>query len=109
MAHGARAAATPAPGALAGPHELPVFILTGPTGAGKTDWALGLAERAPVAIASVGSALVYRLPGEDRQRGRDPGLPAPGHRHRQAGPRAACARSPPPDRNLRADRGLFRG
>ena len=60
MAHGARAAATPAPGALAGPHELPVFILTGPTGAGKTDWALGLAESAPVEIVSVDSALVYR-------------------------------------------------
>src|SRR6202035_2942823 len=53
-------AATPAPGALAGPHELPVFILTGPTGAGKTDWALGLAESAPVEIVSVDSALVYR-------------------------------------------------
>jgi tRNA dimethylallyltransferase len=56
MAHGAD---TPAPGA-AGPHELPVFILTGPTGAGKTDWALGLAESAPVEIVSVDSALVYR-------------------------------------------------
>src|SRR6202023_855835 len=60
MAHGARAAATSAPGAAAGPHELPVFILTGPTGAGKTDWALGLAESAPVEIVSVDSALVYR-------------------------------------------------
>src|SRR5882724_818870 len=57
MAHGAD---TPAPGAAAGPHELPVFILTGPTGAGKTDWALGLAESAPVEIVSVDSALVYR-------------------------------------------------
>ena len=60
MAHGVPAAATPAPGALAGPHELPVFILTGPTGAGKTDWALALAESAPVEIVSVDSALVYR-------------------------------------------------
>ena len=57
MAHGERAAA-PVPGAQAGPHELPVFILTGPTGAGKTDWALGLAESAPVEIVSVDSALV---------------------------------------------------
>ena len=60
MAHGVPAAATPAPGALVGPHELPVFILTGPTGAGKTDWALALAESAPVEIVSVDSALVYR-------------------------------------------------
>src|SRR6202163_1479074 len=60
MTHGARAADTPAPGAPGGPHELPVFILTGPTGAGKTDWALGLAESAPVEIVSVDSALVYR-------------------------------------------------
>src|SRR5882724_6412734 len=57
MAHGAD---TPAPAAAAGPRELPVFILTGPTGAGKTDWALGLAETAPVEIVSVDSALVYR-------------------------------------------------
>src|SRR5256885_6947644 len=55
----ARAAAPPAPGA-AGSHDLPVFVLTGPTGAGKTDWALGLAESAPVEIVSVDSALVYR-------------------------------------------------
>src|ERR1700704_3413140 len=60
MAHGVRAAAAPAPGAAAGPAELPVFVLTGPTGAGKTDWALGLAETAPVEIVSVDSALVYR-------------------------------------------------
>ena len=39
---------------------LPVFVLTGPTGAGKTDWAVRLAERAPVEIVSVDSALVYR-------------------------------------------------
>src|SRR6267378_2677301 len=57
MAHGAD---TPAPAAAAGPRELPVFILTGPTGAGKTDWALGLAETAQVEIVSVDSALVYR-------------------------------------------------
>jgi tRNA dimethylallyltransferase len=37
-----------------------VFVLTGPTGAGKTSWALRLAERAPLEIVSVDSALVYR-------------------------------------------------
>jgi tRNA dimethylallyltransferase len=40
--------------------ELPVFVLTGPTGAGKSDWAIRLAENAPVEIVSVDSALVYR-------------------------------------------------
>jgi tRNA dimethylallyltransferase len=40
--------------------RLPVFVLTGPTGAGKTDWAVALAETAPVEIVSVDSALVYR-------------------------------------------------
>ncbi len=39
---------------------LPVFLLAGPTGAGKTDWAIRLAESAPVEIISVDSALVYR-------------------------------------------------
>jgi len=38
----------------------PVLVLTGPTGAGKTGWALRLAERAPLEIVSVDSALVYR-------------------------------------------------
>src|SRR4029077_4382515 len=57
MAHGAD---TPAPAAAARPHELPVFILTGPTAAAKTAWAVGLAESAPVEIVSVDSALVYR-------------------------------------------------
>ena len=41
-------------------HQLPVFVLTGPTGSGKTDWALRLAQAAPVEIVSVDSALVYR-------------------------------------------------
>lgn len=39
---------------------LPVFVLSGPTGAGKTDWAVRLAERAPLEIVSVDSAQVYR-------------------------------------------------
>src|SRR5436305_12767411 len=58
MAHGARAAVPSAPGAVG--QDLPVFVLTGPTGAGKTDWAIRLAESAPVEIVSVDSALVYR-------------------------------------------------
>jgi tRNA dimethylallyltransferase len=40
--------------------KLPVFVLTGPTGAGKSGWAERLAESAPVEIVSVDSALVYR-------------------------------------------------
>jgi tRNA dimethylallyltransferase len=39
---------------------LPVFVLTGPTGSGKSDWAEQLAQAAPVEIVSVDSALVYR-------------------------------------------------
>jgi tRNA dimethylallyltransferase len=39
---------------------LPVYVLTGPTGAGKSDWAERLAQSAPVEIVSVDSALVYR-------------------------------------------------
>ena len=38
----------------------PVFVLTGPTGSGKSDWAIQLAQSAPVEIVSVDSALVYR-------------------------------------------------
>jgi tRNA dimethylallyltransferase len=38
----------------------PVLVLTGPTGTGKTDWALQLAESLPIEIVSVDSALVYR-------------------------------------------------
>lgn len=40
--------------------ELPVFVLTGPTGAGKTEWAERLAGEVPVEVVSVDSALVYR-------------------------------------------------
>jgi tRNA dimethylallyltransferase len=42
------------------PPPWPVLVLTGPTGAGKTGWALRLAERVPLEIVSVDSALVYR-------------------------------------------------
>jgi tRNA dimethylallyltransferase len=38
----------------------PVLVLTGPTGAGKSDWALRLAAEWPLEIVSVDSALVYR-------------------------------------------------
>ena len=37
-----------------------VLVLAGPTGAGKTEWAVRVAESAPVEIVSVDSALVYR-------------------------------------------------
>jgi tRNA dimethylallyltransferase len=40
--------------------QLPVYLLTGPTGTGKSDWAIRLAEAAPIEIVSVDSALVYR-------------------------------------------------
>jgi len=43
-----------------GGEVLPVFVLTGPTGAGKSGWAERVAESAPVEIVSVDSALVYR-------------------------------------------------
>jgi tRNA dimethylallyltransferase len=38
---------------------LPVVVLTGPTGSGKTQWAMRLAERIPVEIVSVDSAQVF--------------------------------------------------
>ena len=38
----------------------PAILLMGPTGAGKTDAALALAERLPLEIVSVDSAMVYR-------------------------------------------------
>lgn len=40
--------------------RLPVLVLTGPTGAGKTEWALALARAGPLEIVSVDSAQVYR-------------------------------------------------
>jgi len=42
------------------PPGRPVWMLTGPTGTGKSDWALGAAERQPLEIVSVDSAMVYR-------------------------------------------------
>lgn len=40
--------------------ELPVIFLMGPTGTGKTELAVQLAERYPIELISVDSALVYR-------------------------------------------------
>ncbi|HXS28443.1 MAG TPA: tRNA (adenosine(37)-N6)-dimethylallyltransferase MiaA [Steroidobacteraceae bacterium] len=40
--------------------DIAAVVLTGPTGAGKSEWALRLAEELPVEIVSVDSALVYR-------------------------------------------------
>ncbi len=37
-----------------------ILALTGPTGAGKTAWAMRLAQELPIEIVSVDSALVYR-------------------------------------------------
>ncbi len=54
---GAPSSATPA---LPPTRRGPVIVLTGPTGTGKTDWAIRLAEQLPVEIVSVDSALVYR-------------------------------------------------
>jgi tRNA dimethylallyltransferase len=42
------------------PARGPVVVLTGPTGTGKTEWAIRLAGQLPVEIVSVDSALVYR-------------------------------------------------
>ena len=52
MSHAGAADAVPLP--------LPVYLLTGPTGTGKSAWAIHLAEAAPIEIISVDSALVYR-------------------------------------------------
>jgi len=38
----------------------PVLVLTGPTGSGKSDWALRLAEALPLELISVDSAQVFR-------------------------------------------------
>jgi len=49
-----------ATGAAVSPGALPVLVLTGPTGSGKSEWAVRLAQECPVEIVSVDSALVYR-------------------------------------------------
>ena len=71
----------------------PVIVLTGPTGTGKTDWALRLAEDLPVEIVSVDSALVYR--------GLDIGTAKPPRELRDARPAS-------PHRHLRPDGELLR-
>ena len=73
--------------------RLPVLVLTGPTGAGKTDWA----HRARRARS-----------GRDRERRLGAGLPRARHRHRQARRGAARAHPASPDRHLRAHRELLR-
>jgi tRNA dimethylallyltransferase len=47
-------------GSDAAPPSPLIFVLTGPTGVGKTDWAIRVAEEAPLEIISADSALVYR-------------------------------------------------
>jgi tRNA dimethylallyltransferase len=54
----------------------PVLILTGPTGSGKSDWAMRLAQQWPVEIISVDSAQVFR--------GMDIGTAKPGAQARAA-------------------------
>ena len=54
----------------------PVLILTGPTGSGKSDWAMRLAQEWPVEIISVDSAQVFR--------GMDIGTAKPGPQARAA-------------------------
>lgn len=50
--------------------RIPVMMIMGPTGAGKTDLAIRLAERFPAEIVSVDSAMVYR--GMDIGTGKPP-------------------------------------
>jgi tRNA dimethylallyltransferase len=49
-----------ASGAGPGGDALPLLVLTGPTGVGKSEWAINLAREAPVEIVSVDSAQVFR-------------------------------------------------
>lgn len=50
--------------------DTPVVLIMGPTGAGKTDLAIHLADRLPIEIVSVDSAMVYR--GMDIGTGKPP-------------------------------------
>jgi tRNA dimethylallyltransferase len=63
---------------LPGSPALPVVILTGPTGAGKSNWAMRLAREMPLEIVSVDSAQVYR--------GMDIGTAKPSHAEREQVP-----------------------
>jgi tRNA dimethylallyltransferase len=58
------------------PTTAPVLILTGPTGSGKSDWAMRLAQQWPVEIITVDSAQVFR--------GMDIGTAKPGPEARAA-------------------------
>ncbi len=58
------------------PTTAPVLILTGPTGSGKSDWAMRLAQQWPVEIISVDSVQVFR--------GMDIGTAKPGPQARAA-------------------------
>jgi tRNA dimethylallyltransferase len=61
MSHGHRPLTDLSPEAAGAKGDpLPVLVLAGPTGVGKSDWAIRLAGEAPVEIVSVDSALVYR-------------------------------------------------
>lgn len=60
------------------PPPAPVLILTGPTGSGKSDWAMRLAQQWPLEIVSVDSAQVFR--------GMDIGTAKPGAPARAAVP-----------------------
>ena len=45
---------------MAGSNQRPIAVLTGPTGTGKSDFAMRLAREFPIEIVSVDSAQVYR-------------------------------------------------
>ena len=45
---------------MAGSNKPPIAVLTGPTGTGKSDFAMRLAREFPIEIVSVDSAQVYR-------------------------------------------------
>jgi tRNA dimethylallyltransferase len=61
------------------PARTQVLLIMGPTGAGKTDLAIRLAERYPIEIVSVDSAMVYR--GMDIGTGKPPAEVLARHPH----------------------------